>query len=118
VAEEIEGSMSTRALAVPTDVKVEESVVNLVELTVQEFGRIDVLVNNAGGTRMGPLESAPTKAWDSVFALNVRGPFLCTREGTPPDRPSVGRDRQRLLGCRGVNGVRQGAGYRAAKAAL
>jgi citronellol/citronellal dehydrogenase len=80
VADEIEASSSTRVLAVPTDVKVEESVVNLVERTIEQFGRVDVLVNNAGGTRMGPLESTPTKAWDSVFALNVRGPFLCTRE--------------------------------------
>ncbi len=78
VATEIEASSSTRALPVLTDVKDEESVVNLVARTIDAFGRIDVLVNNAGGTRMGPLESTPTKAWDSVFALNVRGPFLCT----------------------------------------
>jgi citronellol/citronellal dehydrogenase len=118
VAEEIEGSTSTRVLAVPTDVKVEESVVNLVERTVQEFGRIDVLVNNAGGTRMGPLESTPTKAWDSVFALNARGPFLCTREA---GRHMIDRRSGVIVNVSsgaGVNGVRHGAGYSAAKAAL
>jgi NAD(P)-dependent dehydrogenase (short-subunit alcohol dehydrogenase family) len=118
VAKEIEGTTSTRVLPVPTDVKVEESVVNLVERTVQEFGRIDVLVNNAGGTRMGPLESTPTKAWDSVFALNVRGPFLCTREA---GRHMIERRSGVIVNVSsgaGVNGVRHGAGYSAAKAAL
>jgi citronellol/citronellal dehydrogenase len=118
VAAEIEASSSTRVLPVPTDVKVEESVVNLVDRTIEEFGRIDVLVNNAGGTRMGPLESTPTKAWDSVFALNVRGPFLCTREA---GRHMIERRSGVIVNVSsgaGVNGVRHGAGYSAAKAAL
>jgi NAD(P)-dependent dehydrogenase (short-subunit alcohol dehydrogenase family) len=118
VAAEIEGSSTTRALAVPTDVKVEESVVDLVAATVDAFGRVDVLVNNAGGTRMGPLESTPTKAWDSVFALNVRGPFLCTREA---GRHMIAQRSGVIVNVSsgaGVNGVRHGAGYSAAKAAL
>jgi NAD(P)-dependent dehydrogenase (short-subunit alcohol dehydrogenase family) len=118
VAAEIEGSSSTRALAVPTDVKVEESVVDLVAATIDAFGRVDILVNNAGGTRMGPLESTPTKAWDSVFALNVRGPFLCTREaGLHMIQQRSGVIVNVSSGA-GVNGVRHGAGYSAAKAAL
>jgi NAD(P)-dependent dehydrogenase (short-subunit alcohol dehydrogenase family) len=118
VAEEIEGSSSTRTLAVPTDVKVEESVVDLVAATIEAFGRVDILVNNAGGTRMGPLESTPTKAWDSVFALNVRGPFLCTREA---GRHMIAQRSGVIVNVSsgaGVNGVRHGAGYSAAKAAL
>jgi NAD(P)-dependent dehydrogenase (short-subunit alcohol dehydrogenase family) len=96
------GNPGVRVLAVPTDVKKEESVVALVEATMAAFGRIDVLVNNAGGTRMGPLEDTPTKAWDSVFDLNAKGPFLCTREA----------------GRHMIAAVRYGAGYSAAKAAL
>jgi citronellol/citronellal dehydrogenase len=118
VAAEVAASSSTRALPVLTDVKVEESVIALVEHTMEEFGRIDVLVNNAGGTRMGPLESTPTKAWDSVFALNVRGPFLCTREA---GRHMIDQRSGVIVNVSsgaGVNGVRHGAGYSAAKAAL
>jgi citronellol/citronellal dehydrogenase len=118
VAQEIEASSSTRALPVTTDVKVEESVVALVARTVEEFGHIDVLVNNAGGTRMGPLENTPTAAWDSVFALNARGPFLCTREaGRHMIQQGSGVIVNVSSGA-GVSGVRYGAGYSAAKAAL
>ena len=118
VAAEIEESSSTWALAVPTDVKVEESVVDLVAATIDAFGRVDILVNNAGGTRMGPLESTPTKAWDSVFALNVRGPFLCTREAGHHMIEQRSGVIVNVSSGAGVNGVRHGAGYSAAKAAL
>jgi NAD(P)-dependent dehydrogenase (short-subunit alcohol dehydrogenase family) len=112
------GNPGARVLAVPTDVKKEESVVALVEATMAEFGRIDVLVNNAGGTRMGPLEDTPTKAWDSVFDLNAKGPFLCTREA---GRHMIAAGRGVIVNLSsgaGVTGVRYGAGYSAAKAAL
>jgi citronellol/citronellal dehydrogenase len=118
VAATITASSATRALAVPTDVKVEESVVELVARTMEVFGRVDVLVNNAGGTRMGPLESTPTKAWDSVFALNVRGPFLCTREAGKHMIEQGSGSIVNVSSGAGVSGVRYGAGYSAAKAAL
>jgi NAD(P)-dependent dehydrogenase (short-subunit alcohol dehydrogenase family) len=41
---------------------------------------VTVLVNDAGGTRMGPLRDLPTKAWDASFDLNVRWAYFCTRE--------------------------------------
>ena len=108
-----------RAIAVPTDVKDEESVVRLVERTMADFGRIDVLVNNAGGTRMGPLEATPTRAWDSVFGLNVRGPFLLTREaGRRMIEGGRGGAIVNVSSGAGVTGVRYGAGYSAAKSGL
>ena len=112
------GNPGVRVLAAPTDVKREESVVAMVEATVAEFGRIDVLVNNAGGTRMGPLETTPTRAWDSVFDLNAKGPFLCTREA---GRHMIAAGRGVIVNISsgaGLGGVRHGAGYSAAKAAL
>ncbi|HEX4246114.1 MAG TPA: SDR family oxidoreductase [Acidimicrobiales bacterium] len=118
VAAEINHDSDTRAVAVPTDVKDEESIVALVARTMEEFGRIDILVNNAGGTRMGPLEDVPTRAWDSIFALNVRGPFIATREfGQHMIRQRSGVIVNVSSGA-GVTGVRYGAGYSAAKSAL
>jgi NAD(P)-dependent dehydrogenase (short-subunit alcohol dehydrogenase family) len=108
-----------RAVAVRADVKDEDSVVHLVERTMEEHGRIDVLVNNAGGTRMGPLEQTPTKAWDSVFGLNVRGPFLLTREaGRHMIEAGRGGAIVNVSSGAGVTGVRGGAGYSAAKSGL
>ncbi len=112
------GNPGVQVLAVRTDVKSEESVAAMVAATVAEFGRIDILVNNAGGTRMGPLEQTPTKAWDSVFDLNAKGPFLCTREA---GKHMIAAGRGTIVNLSsgaGVTGVRYGAGYSAAKAAL
>jgi citronellol/citronellal dehydrogenase len=118
VAGEINRHSNSRAIAVPTDVKDEDAIVALVTRTMEEFGRVDILVNNAGGTRMGPLEQVPTRAWDSIFSLNVRGPFIATREfGRHMIEQGSGVIVNVSSGA-GVNGVRYGAGYSAAKRAL
>jgi NAD(P)-dependent dehydrogenase (short-subunit alcohol dehydrogenase family) len=112
------GNSGLRILPIRTNVKDEESVVAMVEQTMSEFGRIDVLVNNAGGTRMGPLETMPTKGWDAVVDLNMKGPFLCTREA---GQHMIAARRGVIVNVSsgaGVNGVRNGAGYSAAKSGL
>ena len=107
-----------KCLPVPTDVKVEEQCVALVERTIAEFGRVDVLVNNAGGTRMGPLEAIPTKGWDSIFNLNVKSAYLLTREvGKHMIEQKSGAIVNISSGA-GINGVKGGAHYSAAKSAL
>ena len=107
-----------RCLAVPTDVKDEEAVARLIQRTVDEFGRIDILVNNAGGTRMGPLESIPTKGWDSIFDLNVRSAYFTTREAGKYMMAQKSGAIVNISSGAGVNGVKGGAHYSAAKAAL
>lgn len=107
-----------RCLVVPTDVKVEEQVVALVERTVAELGRVDILVNNAGGTRMGPLSSLPTKAWDAAYDLNVRSAYFCTREAGQHFLAQGSGSIVNISSGAGVNGVKGGAHYASAKAAL
>jgi NAD(P)-dependent dehydrogenase (short-subunit alcohol dehydrogenase family) len=66
------------------DVSDEESVHSLVANVLQRFGRIDVLVNNAGVmTRPTPLAEIEPKKWDYTIAVNLRGPFLVTRAVLP-----------------------------------
>lgn len=80
--------------------------------------RVDILVNNAGGTRMGPLESIPTRGWDSIFDLNVRSAYVCTREA---GRHMIAQRSGAIVSISssaGVNGVKGGAHYSAAKSAL
>ena len=68
---------------------------------------------------MGPLEATPTKAWDSVFGLNVRGPFLLTRElGRHMIEGGRGGAIVNVSSGAGLTGVRGGAGYSAAKSGL
>lgn len=66
-------------LAVPTDVTDEGQVEALFAQTTDRFGQLDVLVNNAGAFDGGPLDELSTEVWDKVIAVNLRGPFLCTR---------------------------------------
>jgi NAD(P)-dependent dehydrogenase (short-subunit alcohol dehydrogenase family) len=114
----IQEGTGRRCLSVPTDVKVEEQVVTMVQRTVDELGRIDILVNNAGGTRMGPLQTLPTKAWDSVFDLNVRAAYVATREAGVHFREQGSGAIVNISSDAGVHGVKGGAHYSSAKAAL
>jgi NAD(P)-dependent dehydrogenase (short-subunit alcohol dehydrogenase family) len=118
VAARIEADTGRRALPVVTDVKREDDVEAMVGRTVDVFGRVDVLVNNAGGTRLGPLESLPPKAWDSAFDLNVRSAYLATRAVGPHMRSVGGGAIVNVSSGAGLTGVKGGAHYASAKAAL
>jgi len=78
-AEEFTNQGAT-VLALPADVTDEKQVAEVFRQTLARFGRLDILVNNAGAFDGGPLESISIEAWDKVIAVNLRGPFLCTRE--------------------------------------
>ena len=75
------GKSASKALVVTTDVSDEESVRKLFDNTVKEFGRLDLLFNNAGiGAPSVPLEELNVEKWKSVVDINLTGAFLCTRE--------------------------------------
>jgi NAD(P)-dependent dehydrogenase (short-subunit alcohol dehydrogenase family) len=72
-------AQGAEVLAVPADVTDEQQVESLFARALDRFGRLDVLVNNAGAFEGGPLDELPAATWDHVLAVNLRGPFLCTR---------------------------------------
>src|SRR5262245_52352394 len=47
---------------------------------METYGRLDILVNNAAAFEGGAIDELAVEAWDRVIAVNLRGPFLCTRE--------------------------------------
>ena len=70
--------MGQRALAVQASVAERSQVEHLVGCTLDEFGRLDVLVNNAGGFPIKPLAAVTDEEWDAVMALDLKSVFLCS----------------------------------------
>ncbi|WP_438445092.1 SDR family NAD(P)-dependent oxidoreductase [Gorillibacterium sp. sgz5001074] len=75
-----------RAIALQADVSQDKEVRGMIETIVQQFGTVDLLVNNASITRhipMDDLEMATEEVWDDLFAVNVKGMFYCARAVAP-----------------------------------
>lgn len=66
-------------VAVVADVAVEADANNLIEQAVANYGKVDILINNAGITRDGLLLRMKSEDWDAVLDTNLKGAFLCTR---------------------------------------
>jgi len=81
-AKEIEAA-GGEALAVRCDVTDEASVGAMVEAALTRFGRIHVLVNNAGVAFFHPIAETPLKRWETVLKVNLTGAFLCARAVLP-----------------------------------
>jgi len=88
VAEEIL-AFDGQVLAVTTDVSDPASVEEMVTVVEDEWGRIDVLINNAGifsTLEMRPFDQIPLEEWERVLRVNLTGPFLCARAVLPAMR--------------------------------
>jgi NAD(P)-dependent dehydrogenase (short-subunit alcohol dehydrogenase family) len=75
------GESGSQAIAIPTDVSNPQSVRALFAKAKEEFGRIDVLFNNAGINAPGiPFEDLPYETWKDIVDINLTGVFLCAQE--------------------------------------
>jgi NAD(P)-dependent dehydrogenase (short-subunit alcohol dehydrogenase family) len=72
-----------RVLAVPTDVRVPDQVDALVAAVRAEYGRLDVLINNAAGNFVAPAESISPNGWRAVVGIVLDGTFFCCRAAFP-----------------------------------
>lgn len=82
-AEDISKSVSDNNRIVPVtgDISQEQVCVSIIEEAIRRFGRIDVLINNAGiGGASGKINELTSNDWDEVLDINLKGAFLCTRE--------------------------------------
>ncbi len=71
--------IGVQALAVGCDVTKVEQIEAMKAATLKKFGRVDVLVNNAGRAWVAPPEDTPLERWQQVFDLNITAPFLCAQ---------------------------------------
>lgn len=83
LADELEGEHSVDAAAVPTDVRDENAVEALIDETVETFGGLDVLVNNAGLARGSDVAELSTEDYRTMMETNVDGAFFATRAAIP-----------------------------------
>lgn len=67
-------------ISIPTDVTSEDQMISLFVKTMDQFGKLDVLVNNSGAFDGGPVEELTMEQWQKVIDVNVTGPFLGSRE--------------------------------------
>jgi NAD(P)-dependent dehydrogenase (short-subunit alcohol dehydrogenase family) len=100
------------------DVTSEESWANVVELTVSRYGRLDVLVNNAGIYQKARVEDTTLEGWDRVMAINAAGPFLGTKAAVPAMRDSGGGSIVNISSTAGLVGSLHSTAYTASKGAV
>ena len=99
------------ALPYRADVAVEPEVKAMIAATVERFGSLDVLVNNAGTTHFIPhsdLDALTDEVWDGIFRVNVKGTFFCCRAAAPELRKAKGA----------IVNVASIAGYRASGSSI
>ncbi|MFT5134730.1 MAG: 3-oxoacyl-[acyl-carrier protein] reductase [Gammaproteobacteria bacterium] len=76
----IANEFKVETLAVKADVGREADVKDLIKQVFSKWGKIDILINNAGIRRVGPVQDLSVETWDAIQDANLKGQFLCTRE--------------------------------------
>jgi glucose 1-dehydrogenase len=71
---------SLDVIAIQADVSKESDCIRLIEDTIRHYGRIDVLVNNAGIQKDIPFEQTSVEEWYKIIGVDLTGPFVCSRE--------------------------------------
>lgn len=102
-------------LPVVADVTDEKSVSSLVGKTLERFGRVDLLVNNAGVWLPGGLQDYSLADWETTMATNLRGVFLCTKAVFGPMKEGGGGKIINISSIRGKEGYPGMAAYCASK---
>lgn len=101
VSREIE-AIGKKALAITADVSIKDEVYGMVDQVVEKFGRLDVMVANAGITFVKPFIEVDVDEWDRVFSINTRGVFLCDQAAA---RQMIKQKNGKIINCSSIAGV-------------
>jgi NAD(P)-dependent dehydrogenase (short-subunit alcohol dehydrogenase family) len=89
-------------IGLPYDISIPENAEAMVADTLNAFGRVDVLVNNAGVADFGPIEETDFTRWRRVMETNLDGVFLCSQAATPALKETKGA----ILNIASISGLR------------
>jgi NADP-dependent 3-hydroxy acid dehydrogenase YdfG len=103
-----------KALAIEVDVTSEDAARRAVAETVETFGRLDTVINNAGVMLLGPVVDAPVQEWDRMVALNVQGLLYVSHAALPHLRAAAQDEPRRVADLVNISSV---AGRRPARGA-
>ena len=111
-------TLGADAIAVEVNVASEPSVKNLAEQTFNRFGRVDILVNDAGVYLKSPVVTKSEEDWDKTINVNLGGNFLCVRAFVPAMRQQKNGRIISLASSIAHTGAREFADYAASKAGI
>ena len=100
------------------DLTNDESITTFVQAVERKFGRLDILINNAGLGYFAPVAELKIEHWDAMFQVNIRAVFLLTQQALPLLRKSGEAFIVNMASLAGKNAFAGGAGYAATKHAL
>ena len=116
--EAVAAEIGNACLPVAADVSIARQVELLVRMTVERFGSVTTVVNNAGLLLAGTAESLREEEWEQTFNVNVRGPWLLTRAALPHLRAAGGGSIINLGSVLSLLGARNRVAYAASKGAV
>ena len=121
-AKEVERTIKSTggiAFTVKADVSKKAQVVRMIEIVRTKLGEIDILVNNAGIANSGKIENIPEAEWDRVFAINLKGTFLCCQAVLPSMKQRKSGTIVNISSVSAkIGGINSAASYAASKAGV
>jgi NAD(P)-dependent dehydrogenase (short-subunit alcohol dehydrogenase family) len=116
--DEVASQIGDSALPLSADVTRQSDIDRVLQQTEERFGKINVLVNNAGRLHIGTVEQISEAQWDETFNVNVRSVWLLSRAVLPRMRHVGGGSIINVASVLGINGARNRASYAPSKGAV
>ncbi len=117
-ADEISSDYGVQAIGIQADVTSEEQVQGVVDTCIEKFGKIDVLINNAGINIRGPIDELSVEEFKQVMDINVNGVWLCARAVIPHMKKAASGRIINLASTLGVVGLSDRTPYTSSKGAV
>jgi len=117
-ADEISSDYGVQAIGIQADVTSEEQVQGVVDTCIEKFGKIDVLINNAGINIRGPIDELSLEEFKQVMDINVNGVWLCARAVIPHMKKAASGRIINLASTLGVVGLSDRTPYTSSKGAV